>query len=90
MPKEQGGCCKTKNTEAALPAERREKPGESRRDGLPGYSLQTRGDGHNANVVSVCTSQMLDCDPWGLAGVPQYPLFNTSTETLISVNAGGR
>lgn len=42
------------------------------------------------NVASVCTSQMLDCDPWGLAGVPQYPLFNTSTETLMSINAGGR
>ena len=73
-----------------LPTERREKPGESRRDCLPGYSVQSRVGGHNVNTVSVCTSQMLDCDPWGLAGVPLYPLFNTSTETLMSVNAGGR
>lgn len=72
-----------------LPTERREKPGESRGDCLPGYSVQSRA-GHDVNAVSLWTSQMLDCDPWGLAGVPQYPLFSTSTETLMSVNAGGR
>lgn len=39
---------------------------------------------------SLSTSQMLDWDPRGLAGVPQDPLFNTSTKPLMSVNAGGR
>lgn len=38
----------------------------------------------------LCTSQTLDRDPRGLAGVPQDPLFNAPTKALMSVNAGGR